>query len=138
MKQSIVEDKHDPRMWNTDQVKLINVQIVNSVRFEEITGLMMPPTPVSLETYASNGLPFFDIYNESPTTVAGSFANVQTVSEMDSARGTSDSMVYDPSRVQVCTVCVTRLRDCLSVIPSPELHQNNPLAVLIIRIWLFY
>lgn len=115
IKQSIIEDKNDPRVWNTDKVKLINVQIINSALFEEITGMAMPPTPVSLQTYVSKGLPFFDIYNETPTNVTGSFGNVRTVSEMDSVRGARASMVYDPTRPQICGACSVRMRDCMSV-----------------------
>lgn len=117
IKQSIVEDKNDPRQWNTDKARLINVQIVNSVWFEEITGMAMPPTPISMETYASTGLPFFDIYNETPSDVAGSFAAVRTVSEMDAAKGTRADMVYDPTKQQICGICSVRMRDCMYVTP---------------------
>lgn len=117
IKQTIVEDKSDPRQWNTDKARLINVQIVNSVWFEEITGMAMPPTPISMETYASTGLPFFDIYNETPSDVAGSFAAVRTVSEMDVAKGVRADMVYDPTKQQICGMCSVRMRDCMYVTP---------------------
>lgn len=117
IKQSISEDKNDPRLWNIDKVKLINVQIVNSVRFEEITGIVMPVTPISFETYTSNSFPFFDIYNEAPTKVAGSFGNVRTVSEMDSIFGAREDTAYNPAIPQICAVCKTRMRDCLFVTP---------------------
>lgn len=118
IKQSIVEDKNDPRVWNLDRAKLINVQIVNSVRFEEITRMAMPPTPISLETYASSGLPFFDIYNETPSDVSGSFDTIRTVSQMDSVLGARAGMVYDPTRPQVCGNCSIRMRDCVYADPT--------------------
>lgn len=115
IKQSIFKDKDDPRQWNTERARLINVQIVNSVRFEEITGMAMPPTPISMKTYASTGLPFFDIYNETPSDIAGSFASVCTISEMDVAKGAKADLVYDPTRPQICGRCSVRMRDCVYV-----------------------
>ena len=64
IKQSIEEDTNNPRIWDVANSKLLNIQLINSTSFEEITGILSPATPVSAETYASQGLSFYEIYQE--------------------------------------------------------------------------
>jgi len=89
IKQTIHEDRNSPRLWDYDRAKIFNVQVLNAVHFEEITRMMVPPTPIDMQTYATSGLPFFDIYSEPPSDVHGSFEKVKTVAEMDSILGVS-------------------------------------------------
>lgn len=116
VKQDIYPDEYDPESWNTENIKLVNVQIVNSVVFEEVTGMAAPETPIGPETYASLGLPFFDLYSEErPSTVSGDFSGVKTVSEMDATLQAREDAEYNPAAPQICIVCKTRIRDCLCV-----------------------
>lgn len=128
IKQSIAEDKNDPRVWNLKKAKLINVQIVNSVQFEEMTNMATPTTPVSLKTYASSGLPFFDIYNEMPSDISGAFNAVRTVSQRDSVLGARAGMVYDPTRPQICGTCSIRMCDCMYASPPIYFLGSSALA----------
>jgi hypothetical protein len=80
IKQTIVADKNNPRIWDFASAKLINIQLINSTAFELITGLVTPYTPVNYKTYVSAGLPFYDTYKEEPISVSVSFSKVKTIS----------------------------------------------------------
>ena len=56
---------------------------------------MLPPaTPISAETYASEGLPFFDIYNET-SMIAGDFKGVKSVGVMDTEKAPTNYEAND-------------------------------------------
>jgi hypothetical protein len=55
IKQTIIKDKADPRIWDVASSRLINVQSANSALFELVTGLAVPPTPVTYQVYLSVG-----------------------------------------------------------------------------------
>ncbi|KAM0351768.1 hypothetical protein ACHAPU_002280 [Fusarium lateritium] len=59
-----------------------NVQVLNSVSFERVTGREPPKSPVTAHTYAACGYPFFSLYEE-PTTVSGNFFKVRSVGQID-------------------------------------------------------
>ncbi|KAI5847658.1 hypothetical protein DFP73DRAFT_474792 [Morchella snyderi] len=105
IKQTINPDWKDPESWNTENVKLVNVQVVNSVAFEDITGMVAPKTPISPEIYAAMGLPFFEFYREQPSTVSGDFSKVKTVSEMDAVLQVREDAVYNPAVPQMTRPC---------------------------------
>ncbi|KAL8721922.1 MAG: hypothetical protein Q9181_007604, partial [Wetmoreana brouardii] len=51
----------------------------------QVNGINPPETPVSAATYASQGLPLFDIYNEA-SNIKGSFQEVKSIKEADIQR----------------------------------------------------
>lgn len=83
IKQTIVKDKNDPTMWETDNSTIFNVQILNSTAFEAVTGRAPPKTPVTAKTYAEHGYSYYDIYDEKPSGIKGDFSGVQSVAEKD-------------------------------------------------------
>jgi ubiquitin len=91
IKQTVHVDDNNPRLWDCARAKICNVQVLNAARFEELTRMAAPPTPVNMQTYATCGLPFFDIYNEEPSNVHGAFEKVKTVAEMDTMLGVAES-----------------------------------------------
>ena len=120
IKQTIVEDRNNPRIWDVGRAKVFNVQVLNAAQFERITKMMAPPTPVDIRTYTAAGLPFFDIFNEVPSDVHGSaaFKKVKTVSEMDQMLGAEPSATYSfgsPVPSQKCK-CQKNVLDCLYVL----------------------
>jgi hypothetical protein len=119
IKQSINEDRNNPRIWDIGGAKIFNVQVLNAALFEDITKMMAPPTPVDINAYTAAGLPFFDIFNEVPTNVHGSdaFQNVKTVSEMDQTLDEGPSSTYSPG-VHVPSrrcECQKNMWDCVYV-----------------------
>jgi hypothetical protein len=113
IKQTIVEDKNDPRIWDVASAKLINIQLVNSAAFELITGLATPKTPVSFRTYMSAGLPFYDVYKEKPSSVSGSFSKVRTISKIDAAQEENTGYDFDPLKPTLCSRCRVEYIDCV-------------------------
>lgn len=56
--QEILADTANPRLWDVGNSKILNVHIVDSHRFRDITGLAPPDTPISWKTYSELHLPF--------------------------------------------------------------------------------
>jgi len=79
--QAIVQDQ-GTNYWHSSETKWFNVQILNSIRFQQITGLPPPETPANARKYAECGYPFFDMWEE-PTTVAGNFSGVKSIGQID-------------------------------------------------------
>lgn len=75
--QAVVRDsgKHN---WILTQTKLFNVQILNTLNFQHVTGFPPPQPSIDARTYAKYGFPFFSFYEEL-TTVAGDFSTVKSV-----------------------------------------------------------
>src|SRR5436853_7917209 len=113
IKQSIKKDKYDPRIWDTSNAKLINIQLVNSTAFELITGQLAPRTPVTYKTYAKAGLPFYEIYKEKPSSISGAFSQVKTISEVDAARQEEEDAGHEfgPLKPASCSRCRNNLAD---------------------------
>ena len=83
IKQAIVRDTHKPTIWEPECGVIFNVQILNSARFQEVMGFSPPPTPVSAADYATEGLPYFDIYDEKLSGISGEFKDVESVGGLD-------------------------------------------------------
>ncbi|KAI8721698.1 Ubiquitin-like domain-containing protein [Fusarium sp. LHS14.1] len=81
IKQGVVElPQRDYQKTNTIA---FNVQILNSAAFQQVTGNPPPPSPVSAETYAKSGYPFFSVFEE-PTNVAGDdFVAVRSIGQLN-------------------------------------------------------
>lgn len=104
IRQAIVEDRtwdlelpNGPECWDTTKTKVFNVQILNTVHFRQVTGIAAPKPPVSAQTYAAMGLPFFSMYEE-PTDVSGDFGSVRSVAQID---GKPDSVVKPARLVKI-------------------------------------
>ncbi|KAI1769829.1 hypothetical protein F4818DRAFT_310234 [Hypoxylon cercidicola] len=96
IKQEIRWDFIRASRWNRDTTYTIPVQILNTAAFRRVTGRNPPPCPVNASTYAAAGLPFFKLYEE-PSGIAGDFAAVQSVNQIEQNRGVatgSDASVH--------------------------------------------
>ena len=78
--QNIKRDLQDPASWDPSRAIRLNIQILNSLAFEKVTGLIAPPTPISFNTYKSLGIPAFQYYVEDTQAVSGDFGGVLSVS----------------------------------------------------------
>ncbi|KAI9771519.1 MAG: hypothetical protein M1840_002139 [Geoglossum simile] len=81
--QSIEKDTHSPSKWRPNDTITVNLQIVNSQVFQAITGASPPESPIDASTYASLGLPFFKLYDESPLSISGAFDKVKSIGNID-------------------------------------------------------
>ncbi|MHA2284122.1 MAG: hypothetical protein ACXAC5_25055 [Promethearchaeota archaeon] len=89
MKQKIYPDSYGIDVWDQDNFGRVAIHIVNSVHFLEFTGIQPPPTPVDTKTYTENGLPWFELYDESKADIAPSehLTEVKTIAEIDAQQG---------------------------------------------------
>jgi hypothetical protein len=88
MQQKIYPDPHGLDTWDLSSAGGLNVFIVNSLQYTQITGEPPPSSPVSARTYTEYGFPWFALYDEAldslPATDA--LAGVQTVRQIDEGR----------------------------------------------------
>jgi hypothetical protein len=77
--QNIKRDRQPPSIWDYRRAKLVNIQIVNSLAFEELTGIVAPASPIDFQMYQELGIPFFRYYLEDAESISGSFGNIQSV-----------------------------------------------------------
>lgn len=89
MKQKIYPDPHGIYTWDADTFGRVYVHIVNSMAYREITGEEPPATPITAQTYAKYGYPWFDVYDEQRADISASDAlsGVKSIKEMDEAKG---------------------------------------------------
>jgi hypothetical protein len=87
IKQSILRDPHPSTEWDSDNTALFNLQLLNATIFEHVTGIAPPPSPVTAESYAAAGLPFYSIPSEVDSGVKGMFNDISSVGHIDRAKG---------------------------------------------------
>lgn len=99
IKQDIRQDTCDPAKWIQGLTLTIPVQILNSAVFRQVTGTEPPDCPISAETYAEAGFPFFELFEEKPSNISGAdaFGSLQSINNIEMARGLakrSEAMVH--------------------------------------------
>ena len=94
IEQAIVKDPYEASKWDMPRALCFNVQILNSDRFRTITGLEAPSSPISAQTYADHGLPYFEIYDEQ-SDVHGNFAGVKSVHALDVEKAPEDESTVE-------------------------------------------
>lgn len=120
--------------WDVDGARFLNIQILNSVAFNMVTGLPVPQTPVTAQVYAGYGFQFMKEYedgeegdgepdgstNSGGDAVDPAQANpilaVKSVSERDSLLQAEKSIVsrshVDPAApATACKACEVRARE---------------------------
>ena len=114
IKQTIIPDNTNHRIWVVDSAKTFHLQVVNAAHFEELTGVIAPDTLITIEQYASSGFPFFDIYNETPNPIYGNFGGLKT--KLDSTFQPQPSDRWSSrSRAVNKSQCNVSLLDCMYV-----------------------
>jgi hypothetical protein len=101
MKQKIYPDSYGVDTWDESKAQRLYVHFVNSELYEEITGERPPATPITAQSYAKQGLPWYDVYDEKMGDLPESPAldGVKSVGEKDKEHGfvgqQDDSPVQD-------------------------------------------
>jgi len=101
MEQSIYPDPYGPTAWDNAGTGRVYVHIVNSMLYEQITGLKAPDTPITARTYAEHGYPWFDLYDEHRGDLdpAETLAGVKSIKEIDQEKGFKPQQDDDPVHV---------------------------------------
>jgi hypothetical protein len=89
MSQQIYPDPHGIETWDAENFGRVYVHIVNSLMYRDITGKEAPTTPITAQTYAQHGFPWFDLYDEhlGDIDAPDALKNVKSVKEMDAEKG---------------------------------------------------
>jgi hypothetical protein len=89
MKQKIYPDHYGIETWNRKAKGSVCLHIVNSRQYQELTGSLPPPTPISPQDYTDNGLPWFDLYDETQENLAApeKLRRVKSIKEMEARKG---------------------------------------------------
>jgi hypothetical protein len=89
----------DPKTWNWASSDAINVQIMNSLTFEDITAISYPPTPIGIYIYLTSKIPFATYGSANPTT------------RIDSEQGIGTGIVCEGDGPIGCIFCEKNLCD---------------------------
>jgi hypothetical protein len=108
MKQKIYPDSYGIDTWDEENSARVFVHLVNAPMWTAITGLPMPPTPVSVQAYANAGYPWFDLYDEEKGDLAPSsvLEGVKSTKELDDEKGFVDQQ--DDTSVEVPDSVITK------------------------------
>lgn len=89
MKQKIYPDRHGYDTWDMANYGRVDVHIVNSMMFRELTGKEPPTTPITAKLYGKYGYPWYDLYDEHMEDIQapGILKQVQSIKEIDAAKG---------------------------------------------------
>jgi hypothetical protein len=116
IQQQILKDPHSFAHWRTERSVLVSVQILNSVAFEMLTGMLPPPSPITVKSYLDAGYPFYSFYSEDAASSAGqrNFSRIRSIADLDVVDGKIEfGTSVAESRKVACTVCHVRLCDCM-------------------------
>lgn len=108
-------DIHRATSLNRSATCLISVQLLNSVAYEAITGMLCPPTPITLQTYVAAGIPWFDTYRNNTAETSGyaNFSGIRSVGEIDAGKGVTEGVSVAEKGNVACTVCKRNFCDCV-------------------------
>jgi len=83
IKQVIVRDRYFDENWEASKMVMFNLQLFNASTFKSL-GIPVPPTPITANTYATYGYPFFKL-DEDPCGIAGDFP-LKTFKDLDQSK----------------------------------------------------
>jgi hypothetical protein len=75
--QKIYPDPHGIDVWDAGSQTTLQIHLVNSLDYRDLTGREPPPTPIDAAAYTAAGFPWFALYEESqgdveaPATLTG-------------------------------------------------------------------
>ncbi|KAM7187279.1 hypothetical protein V8F20_011034 [Naviculisporaceae sp. PSN 640] len=136
--QAILADPFSPIAWRKDRATMLSVQILNSVAFESLTGMLAPSTPITPEMYIKQGLPFLKSYEEGITTDGSTYlAGIKGVGDIDAEGGGVKLGSNMAGGMKVgCTACGKMLCDsilrpcnhafCSGCIKHSMTYQSGP------------
>jgi hypothetical protein len=107
MRQDIHPDEHGPDVWDTGRAGRLFVHIVDAGMYQQITGRPAPATPISAQTYADHGLPWFEEYSGAGDIApSDALAGLRSVAEKDAEHGFT---LQDDGSVEVPEHLVVKL-----------------------------
>ena len=119
MVQKIFPDPHGVDTWKVEAGMRVFVHIVNSQLYREITGAAPPLSPITAQSYAAKGYPWFKLWDEEMGDVAASstLAGVKTVGQKDASHGFSGLQDDSPLHEHATSAGVIK--------PEPSLREGK-------------
>ncbi len=98
MKQKVHPDPYGLHYWE-EPCERVFVHLVTAEAWRDITGEAPPTSPITAKSYASQGLPWFDVYDENVGTLEGTatLKEVKSVATLDVEK--TGSTMHDESPV---------------------------------------
>lgn len=92
VRQRVHPDPHGLSTWDPANAGGVWVVLLDSVRYQDVTGRPPPPTPVDARTYTEHGLPWFELYDEGAGALEHSelLSGVRSVRELARERGDAE------------------------------------------------
>lgn len=106
--QKIYKDS-DPSLWEWQEARLVNIQMLNSVAFKAVTGFDPPASPITTEDYVAQGTPMYVYDVESTLTVESTMERIHSVAAIDLVRGTKVNIWGNLSKPTICWSCQKKM-----------------------------
>jgi hypothetical protein len=89
IEQQIFEDDYGINTWNERAYIALNIHIVNSAVYKEITGKRAPTRPITAAEYTKYGIPWFSHYDETRRSAHGGglLKRIRSIQQIGHARG---------------------------------------------------
>jgi hypothetical protein len=107
LQQKIYPDPYGLDAWQQTASGRLQVYLLNSLQYTQVTGQPPPSSPVSARSYTEHGFPWFALYDEAQgdLPVPPALAGVQSVRQVEDARGIppgeeETTVEIDPGQVQ--------------------------------------
>ncbi|KAH6988466.1 hypothetical protein EDB80DRAFT_690042 [Ilyonectria destructans] len=115
IRQHIFADRFPTIRWSKSRSTLLSIQILNSVAFEALTGMLTPPTPITPDIYKSHGFPFFAAWGEgAKTDGADNLFNLKSVGDIDASSPIRFGSNVTQGLKIACTSCGKNLCDSMA------------------------
>ncbi|KAL6401435.1 hypothetical protein AUP68_15305 [Ilyonectria robusta] len=114
IRQHIFADRFPTIRWSNSRSTLLSIQILNSVAFEALTGMLTPPTPITPDMYKSHGFPFYAAWGEgAKTDGADNLFNLKSVGDIDASSPIRFGSNVTQGMKIACTSCGKNLCDSI-------------------------
>jgi hypothetical protein len=109
MTQKIYPDPYGIETWDIHNNGEVIIHLVDSHRYEALTGLRPPPSPVTAQAYAEHGLPWFELYDEAfeDIAAASNLSRLESIKDLDAKKGTQD---HEDSSIDIDSSQIKKLR----------------------------
>jgi hypothetical protein len=123
--QQVIEQDLTPFMhWDSQNIVILNVQILNASFFSQVTGLPRPESAVTASAYAKLGYPFFQVLEE-PSGIVGSFEGIETVARKMARKGENMKMDEREKRLRFPSLIFDKNLQPIGLCPVSQIKVHT-------------
>lgn len=118
--------------WNWEAAHFVNIQFVNAITYERITGFSAPPCSVSFRDYAAASLPFHNLVQTNIIDGSGILASLRSIGDLDNVQDIEMfSNTQRDVRTSGCVICEQNLINTVYALSRPlSVYQANDDSLL--------